>query len=175
MVLLLRKVAAVSALTSAILVLVACSSPEPESTESASSPPPDTAVPTEVTGVSSEPQPAGPEPDAYEDRETDGIRYLTSFRGAGDAVAHEVVASVGGDGCLYFETIGFGTDPQTWFAVMGDPSFEVTSEGLLIDAVTVPFGTAFAASTSAIPPVDQVPAGYAEQCTGAEQLWSVAP
>lgn len=175
-----RTGTALAALTAAVLVLAACSTGEPDPTESASSPPVQTSVPTAAPVGPSQGEAAGPPPGAYEVHESEGVRYLTSFGGGGGAAAHEVVASVGDDGCLYFETIGYtpnstAAETETFLGVIGDPSFEVTAEGLVIDSVPVPFGTAFTASIMEFPPADQVPAGYAEQCAGAGELWSVGP
>lgn len=121
------------------------------------------------------PQPAGPPPGPFEVQSSGGVAYLTSFDGAGDAVAHEVVATVGADGCLYFETSGPhpGPETQTWLGVLGNASIEVGSEGLRVGSTSIPYGTPFAASSTTIPPMDQLPPEHAQACGGADQAWSI--
>lgn len=121
------------------------------------------------------PRPAGPPPGPFEAQSSDGVAFLTSFGGAGDAVAYEVVATVGSDGCLCFETSGPhpGPETQTWLGVIGSPSIEVTAEGLRSGSTAIPYGTPFPAGSTAIPPFDEMPTEHAERCSDADQAWSI--
>ncbi|GAA3598337.1 hypothetical protein [Agrococcus terreus] len=158
-----------------LLASSACATAAVESeAEPATTAQPSASAPAAATETA-EPLPAGPPPSPFEAHRSGGVAHLTSFDGAGDAVAHEVVATVGSDGCLYFETSGPhpGPETQTWLGVIGNSAIEVGAEGLRAGSTTIPYGTPFAASSTAIPPFDEIPTEHAHSCGGADQAWSI--